>query len=67
MDIQRDILPHIYINEQNRPNTPENQPITIPQNITYAPKRPRNDKKGDFNDITFRFPPLNNNNNNKNN
>ena len=67
MDIQRDILPHIYITKENRPHTPENQGITIPTNITYAPKRSRNDKnKGDFNDMTFRFPPLNNNNNKNN-
>jgi hypothetical protein len=68
MDIQRDILfPHIYINEPNRPNTPENQGITMPKNITYAPKRPIDNKnKGDFNDITFKFPSLNNNNNKNN-
>jgi len=62
MNIQENILlPEIYVNGQNsRPTTPENKPITMPKNITYAPKRPQNDKKGDFNDITFRFPSLNN-------
>lgn len=61
MNIQKDILPIIEINEQyKRPNTPENQGITMPKKITQAPKRPRDEKnKGDFNGITFRFPSLN--------
>ena len=63
MNIQENILPpEIYVNGQNsKPTTPENQSITIPQNITYAPKRPIDNKnKGDFNGRTFRFPSLNN-------
>lgn len=61
MNIQKDTLPIIEINEQNkRPNTPENKGITMPKNITYAPTRPRGENnKDDFNGITFRFPSLN--------